>query len=381
MKVLLVRLSPIESRDSANIRTLGLVKGLLESNCIIDYLTIPPSNSHTTMPDKEFMKDINVIKTQSNELYHSVISNSRGIKKKLVGFMRKVYHSFNLYDYTYSIANSINIDILNKVGYDLVISSSDPKTSHIVVKHLIKQGLIYKKWIQYWGDPMALDITRKSLYPNWFVSNIEKKILSSADSIVYVSPFTLKQQTMLFPELSNKMHFIPIPYIDEKIYDETQNDIYTVGYFGAYESTVRDIIPLYNAGIEMKNMININIIGDTDLDLTETENIKLHPRGDISEFESRADLLVCILNKKGAQIPGKIYHSAATNKPILVVLDGEEVEEMKRYLDGFSRFILCENNKESIIAAIENIISENKKYKPARQFVSKEIALNFLDLI
>lgn len=381
MKILIVKLSPVESNDSANIRTIGLAKGLIELNHSIDYLTIPVSNYHSIMSEKDILGLMNIVRTSSNSVYDAATSGGGRFKKAIVGLMRKIYHLFSLYDYTYSIAKKIDISLINNTEYDIVISSSDPKTSHITVQYLIKQGLKYKKWIQYWGDPMTMDITNKSLYPKWFKSKVEEKLLSLADRIVYVSPFTLEEQKKIFPKLFDKMVFFPTPYIDEKEYEETNNTKFTVGYFGAYHSKIRNIMPLYNACIDMKECICLTIVGDSDLSLQHTESIKTYPRGDVSEFEKKADLLVCLLNKKGLQIPGKIYHSAGTNKPILVVLDGENREQMKHYLDSFGRFIVCENTEKSIEEAIQNIIAIKTRYKPAHQFTPNTIASNFIDLM
>lgn len=380
MKILMVKLSPIESMDSATIRTLALTKGLIDENCSIDYLTIPVSRNNTTMEDRHFFKSINIIRSGSNSTYDVVIKNNGKLKKIFVKLLRKIYHIFSLYDYTYSIAMNIDISLLNNNEYDLIISSSDPKTSHIAVRRLIKQGLKYKEWIQYWGDPMTLDITNKSIYPKWFIKKIEEKLMFKADKIVYVSPFTLERQKELFPRLADKMHFLPIPYIEEKIYDKIKNRKFVVGYFGAYESNVRDITPLYKACMELEDIVHLNIVGNSDIVLKQTENISIYPRGDISEFEKNADLLICVLNKKGTQIPGKLYHSAASNKPILVILDGDNIEEMKLYLESFNRFITCENKDESIVDAIKNIVFINKQYSPAPQFAAKTVAKNFLKL-
>ncbi|WP_138419840.1 glycosyltransferase [Aquibacillus sediminis] len=378
MRILIVKLSPIEINDSANIRTLGLVKGLIGLNHSVDYLTIPTSIKHVKTIDPMGLGLENIIRTHNNTAYNTVISSEGKIKKKIVGILRNVYHAFSLYDYTHSIAKKIDLSLLNNAEYDLVISSSDPKSSHLAVQNLIKQGLKCKKWIQYWGDPLALDITNKSVYPQWFILNKEKKLLSVADKVVYVSPFTLTEQRKLFADLNEKMCFLPIPYIEEKIYGETDNNKFTIGYFGAYHSNVRDILPLYSACLKIKRDINLNIVGDSDVNLEQSESIRVYPRGDISDFERNADLLVCLLNKRGTQIPGKIYHAAATDKPVLVILDGDNLEQTRDYLSNFNRFILCENNKESISNALIEIIDKGEKYRPAQQFNPETIARNFI---
>lgn len=380
MNILIVKLSPVEGLNSSMIRTLALAKGLSSLGHKIDFITIPISNSHVKNNSRYSIENINFIRASQNIIYDSIISEkSTNIAKKIIiKLLRKIYHAFNLYNYTYSIARKIDISILEKREYDIIISSSDPPTSHIAIKNLIKQGLKYTRWIQYWGDPMAVDITNKSIYPKQLIAMKEYNLIKSADKIVYVSPFTLKVQEKLFPKLKNKMIFLPIPYFQENICKDAVNNQFTIGYYGAYHSDVRDIMPLYNSCIKLSDIVHLDIIGDTDLNLGDAENINIYPRGDVSMYEEKADLLVCILNKRGSQIPGKIYHYAATNKPILVLLDGDYRNEMREYLESFERYIICDNSTESIIKAIINISKNQQVYYPCKFFNPETIAKKFL---
>ena len=88
---------------------------------------------------------------------------------------------------------------------------------------------------------------------------------------------------------------------------------------------------------------------------------------------------MCILNTSGTQIPGKIYHYAAANKPILIILDGEYKQEIFKYLNEYNRFVFCDNKVESIKESIKNICLEKVKYKPLDILNAKNIALSFLN--
>ncbi|CAM4161055.1 glycosyltransferase family protein [Lederbergia lenta] len=383
MKFLIVKLSPIEGLNSSMIRTLSLTKGLISLGHNIDFLTIPISDTHVKASGYTFLDKINIIRTSANTNYDSVISKRKKgrIAKLSVGMLRKIYHKLSLYNYTYSIAKRVNISLLKNDHYDVIISVSDPKTSHIAIQRLIAQGLKYGKWIQYWGDPMTYDITNKSVYPSWFIAKKELALLDEADKIVYVSPFTLNKQKKTFPNIANKMHFLPVPYLEKKYYPRSQNKKFVIGYYGAYSSRVRNIMPLYNSCLELGGQIHLDIIGDSDITLTETNNVNIQPRGNVSSYEEKVDLLVCMLNSRGTQIPGKVYHYAATNKPILVILDGDQKEEMKEYLESFNRYYMCENNVNSISNKIKEIMSSNKEFMPCKEFEPKYIAQKFIDLI
>ena len=367
MRILLIKMSPIDGLNSSTLRTLALANGFIKLGHEVHYLTVPLSGCHVLNESDSVINKVNVIRTAHNNIYESLTSkakNRNSLKSIIIKLLRTMYHKLSIYDYTYKIANQINIDILNNKNFDLIISSSDPKTSHIAAKSLITQGVKYNKWIQYWGDPLANDITNKSIYPKWILRIFERNLIKSADKVIYVSPFTYNQQSKDFPSLANRMSWLPIPYIEKKNYDKVMNEIFTIGYYGAYKSNVRNIHPLYEACKKMGKSVRLDIVGDSDMTLEDTKNIKIYPRGNVEEFEKRADLLVCMLNSSGTQIPGKIYHYAATNKPILVLLDGDNIEEMKKYLNSFNRYIICSNNVDEVLATISWIIKNPKEYNP-----------------
>ena len=119
-------------------------------------------------------------------------------------------------------------------------------------------------------------------------------------------------------------------------------------------------------------------MGSSDVNLVSCENVRILPRGDSETIEEITDILVCILNSKGSQIPGKLYHCAATCKPVLVILDGDDIKEKKEYIDSFHRFITCENSEHSICDAIKYIIRENLKFEPCKCLSGRAISEKML---
>jgi glycosyltransferase involved in cell wall biosynthesis len=370
MKILIIKMSPVEGLSSSTLRTTALAKGLLKLGHEVDYLTVPMISSHVIDKSNNVRDLFNIIRAPQNKVYEVIASRTKKNSKKnslksiSINIIRSIYHKLTLFDYTYKIAREFNIKTLEKLDYDVMISSSDPKTSHILAKRLVKQGIKYNKWIQYWGDPLTNDITNKTIYPKWILRRIELNLLRSADKIVYVSPFTYKQQINDFPKLATKMKWLPVPYIKKKNYNLVSNEIFTIGYYGAYFTKIRNIMPLFNSCKKMKDNVHLDIVGDSDLELKDEENIKIYSRRNVDDFEMKVDLLVCVLNNSGTQIPGKIYHYAATNKPILVLLDGDNIEEMKEYLESFNRYIICINKEEEILSAIKEVMDNPRTYKP-----------------
>lgn len=376
-KILVIYHSTYNDMASSAKRTLSLIKGLVDNGFQVDFLTqVADSPAFNANAEDDLIKKVNIILLDSGKPF-SHIKYSKSIKAKILTKAAIVYRMVFIFGHAKKAAKNVKIDILPSREYEYVIAVSDPKTSHIVLNSLLRQGLMAKKVIEYWGDPLATDITLKSIYPKWLLRRIEKKQLELAKKIVYTSPFTLKLQKRLFPELAEMMSFVPSANINQNIYPKNSNEKFTAGYFGAYHSSVRNIIPLYDACKNLADKVKLQIVGDSDISLPEVRNINVLPRGDISEYEKKADLLVCVLNKRGTQIPGKVYYNASTNLPVLVVVDGDDRDEMKEYLRSFNRFYICDNNIESIETAINEIMESSKEWLPCSNLkptvVAKEI--------
>lgn len=381
MNILIIKLSPVETITSSMFRTLAVARGLQEMGNSIDILVVPNNGMNAVSSQREFINNLNIVRTGRNEAYNKYAKTDgrKTIKNTIVGALKKVWHKVSIYDYTYSIVKHINISILPRDEYDIVISSSDPKTSHLAVRMLIDHGLKYGRWIQYWGDPLTLDITNENIWPKFILRNIEKHLIEKADKVVYVSPFTLEKQKKLFKKESGKMIFLPVAYMEEEVYQATNNERFFIGYYGNYEIRVRNILPFYEACISMGETVDVSIFGDTDLKLDSTDYVKIFPRGIVDEHKRKADLLVCILNSSGTQIPGKLYHLAGTNKKVLVIVDGEYASELTKYLEQFKRFYICENNEKSIKEKITEIINDNRSFEPLKQLRYDYIAANLIE--
>ena len=372
--VLVVKLSPLNGLNSSMMRTLALIKGLMEAGYDVEMLTIKESST-TVLNDISrygFLKNATITYANNNATYDRIVSNNIGVKRKVVGLLRKIYHTFSVFDYTYGISKATSISKLSNRRYKYVISVSDPKPAHIAMRNLIRQGLSYEKWIEYWGDPMAIDITNKSIYPKFVYKIIEKKLFDKCDSLVYTSPFTVEEQKTMYPNYAAKMKYVPTAYIEKKLIGNHSGK-YTVGYYGAYNSYVRNIMPLYEACAQMDD-IQLTIVGNSDLTLEEKKNISIHPRGNIDQYEQDTDLFVCVLNATGTQIPGKAYHYAATNKPVLIILDGERKEDLRRFFEKFNRYEICENSVEEITRAIRSTMVSKRVVNPCEEFSCVSVA-------
>lgn len=384
MKILYITSTPLEYNSSANMRNIAIIKGLQQLGNEVSSL------SSEAVSSSIYSDDISEIINLKSRYWLKLgtiqanitnnINQKNNLKKIIKNQIYKIYTKFSIYDPKKTLVSKVSKDCI-KEKFDLIISSSDPKSSHLIAEKLIELNPnITKKWIQYWGDPFVGDINKNSIIPANVIKKEEKRLIGLCDEVIYVSPFTLEQQQKNYPEYKDKMKFIPIPYIKEKIYEKVSNPKITLGYFGDYKSNDRNIKPLYNT-ITKNNEYYLNICGNSDIKLEVKENISIRPRqrmNVIEELEKKSDILVCISNRKGTQIPGKIYHYAATNKPILIILDGDKKEELRKYFDSFSRYKLCENTEEDIMEAVKDIINERVEYKPLKLLSSEKVAEEFI---
>ena len=380
MKILFVSSSPLEYSSSANMRNIALLNGLIENGHEITTLTPRPQED-----SKFFDNSLNNIQIKEKKYIElGALRSKMTIKKNKKNLLRKYVYNilskFKIYDFRSDLANR-KIIIDNK--FDLIISSSDPKSSHLIAESLLKNNKnIAKRWIQYWGDPFASDINKKSWMPKSIIRKEEERLISLADKVVYVSPFTCESQKRLYKKYDDKICFIPIPYEKEIYYKKTNNKKTILGYFGDYKKSDRNILPLYDTICEIDNICDLNICGNSDLELLQKENIKIFERqnlDNIRKLESKTDILICICNKRGTQIPGKVYHYAATNKPILLILDGDNKKELREYFSKFNRYIMCDNNKIDIEKTLKDIIDNPKEYFPCEQLKPKSIAKKFVE--
>lgn len=384
MDILFISLSPIDSTFSMSFRNRSIISGLLQLNNSIDIITVHSKQEEFFIENLPILNNLNIVRLNSPKKFSRQNKNENSSKIKKIyknSIFRRIYNYFIPFDTSIFLLTKISVKSLPKKHYELIITSSDTKTSHLVPFMLKRDGLIFNRWIQYWGDPFALDITTKFIYPKSWIAKLEKIILKHADKIIYVSPITLIDQKKLFKDFSHKMVYLPIPYETTKIYPPINNKLFTIGYFGFYLQNVRNILPLYDALSSFTDDIHLNIIGPSDLILVNQKCITVLPNSnDISKYESEADLIVVIMNLKGGQIPGKIFHLSGTNKPILILLDGENQLYIKEIFEKYNRFYMCLNQKDEILKSIREIRNHNKTFHPLEDFSAKRIASHFLVL-
>ena len=246
--------------------------------------------------------------------------------------------------------------------FDYVLSLSTPVASHLLAHKLLQSGHIKAKhWIQIWEDPWYSDAYGFNGKDKVYLE--EKRLLSFAEKVCYVSPLTLENQKRLYPESAHKMFWQPLPFYYQA--DGSENRVFEknrYGYFGDYVPEARNLRPFYEAAV--KSGIQVNICGNPSNLFPPEGNVHIHPRlplDKLKPIEDSTNVLVFLCNRKGGQIPGKIYQYSATDKTILFIMDGTEAEQavLREFFGKYNRYVFCQNTVEDISRAIGAIESGN----------------------
>lgn len=385
--ILFVTSRPLEYNASSSLRKINTIKSLLNNNCKVTVLsTETPSNGLNYTNDISNL-DIVKIEIPIDTVYSQYVAknNTFSLPKRIIKkIIKSILGKFSLYDPLITSLKNIQLvkdDIEEE--YDAIISVSDPKTSHLLFKALLDiKSIKYKKYIQIWGDPMLMDITKNRWLPKAIIKKEEHSLIELADIVYYVSPLTLREQKEMYPQNSKKMKLLYPGYLEEKRY-RSVNTIENIGYFGDYPTVARNIKPLYEAVKETN--FKLTICGNSNISLAESKNHVVHermPYGEIQKLEEKMDLLVHLSNKTGTQIPGKIYQYMGTNKPILFILDGR-CSQLRDHFSKFNRVYFCANEaneiKDTLKIISEDIDKSSLNIEPIQEFSYKKIGLKIIE--
>lgn len=380
MKILYVSLEPINSGSSAATCSVMNIVGLLELGHDVEILTIKRA-AHMSEIDERLRSGCTISFINEDESISATSSHKpakKTLKRRILNIGKAIYRKFSLYNYSYFYLSKITSKSVKSNYYDCVISSSDPVTSHKAVERLKDAGIKFGRVIQHWGDPMADDITKKSIWPRAFVRRVEFSILKQADKIVYLSPLTAEKSKAHFKRIANKIEYAAPASEFNKEFLESQDAVLKLAYCGIYYSKIRDIKPLYNAASCSSN-VHLQIAGTSDITLEENSNVSVlgHiPHSEATRIEAESDVIVCLLNKTGTQIPGKLYYYVGTNKQILILHEDGNMPVVE-FLKTFDRFVFAENTVEGIKEAIEHL-KNHRVAKPSDYLSPAKVAARII---
>lgn len=382
MKILYIT-TALFRNESASIRNMSLINGLIENGVKVEVLTIDVAKEDIFLINS-INKKVNIKKIPMP--FHNKITTNKSVSVQSFVYSKKFRKIKNILVRYMFFPDTLSEALKTKVfvsenDYDYIISSSDSKTSHLIAEKLIKDNTLNIPWIQIWGDPWANDIGLKEMdiFSKLRINYYEKKLLKKADKIFYISKLTADSIKKKFPEYKNKIYSLTRSYFS-KIETEIENSKYIFTYTGTILN--RNIIPLikeikkYNENNLKK--IELQFYGiNKDEDISNYDFIKVYPRVSLEkvlEVYKKSNVLVYIDNLgETTQIPGKIYDYFGTNKVILGLYENENI---KKYLEKFNRIEFYKNQEKEI--NLDEVISKIGTKQILEEFSPKNVAKDFI---
>lgn len=377
--------------NSATIRNNSLVKGFIEIGCLVDVYTVKwPEDMRSPFFIREkngniFYSEIPAISI-NNRLKHSI-----KIESTLFSYIKKVVKDVVFFpDLCAKWKDIIRVNNLDQ--YELMITSSDFKSSHMVGENLRKHAQSLK-WVQIWGDPWSTDINTP-LYLKPVIRIKEKNLIKKCDFVVYVSEPTTQEMTRKYASFAEKIHYIPRSYYF-KIFKKINSDIkypIHITYTGAVGlgrnmKNIVESINLYNT-YHKQNRIILDFysnITDELLKYYSFDCVVVHKSVDYENMKGvyeRSDMLLFVSNSSSTtQIPGKLFDYLGTNLPILCLVNNRN-DAVFNFLNKHKQCIIVNNSKDSILncindilASLQNVYSIEKRYSP------NSIAISIINMV
>ena len=391
-KFLFISTYDLRRNTSGNIRTVALMNSLHDAGHIVHCLFVPTNNVSDKSIYDNLIKIDKLITFPRTEVFFVAPSKEppkedKSISGALRGWLIKTYSKLSVYDVFRLPLFKLKKGDLSELDdtYDYIVSSSEPRSSHLFAEKVIKMKKYQAKWILYWGDPMSNDVASDKLFGNREAKE-EHRLISVSDISVYTNPCAVSYMKGKYPKMASKITWIPTTDFKKDNSVVETGDVAKIGYFGDYRQMYRNIDPFYQACIE--NKLDAVIIGGGDRELRSEGTVKVHgrmSRDEIKAYEQECGILIVLENfsKTGncIQVPGKLYHYGLTYKYILVITESSNIA--KEY-ECFDRFIFVPNVKDRIAGVIKDIQSgkyASMKIGPVEGFKYEKIANDFISVI
>ncbi|WP_282154473.1 glycosyltransferase [Cytobacillus gottheilii] len=385
--------SSFDKRGSASVRNVSLVNGLIENGANVDVLTQLWPDS---MIDKDLKKNINnnvevyYDSLKVINMYFSRIDKQVNQKKGNQKFATYI-KNFIKYIYFFPDIDKEWIKKYNKKldysKYDLIISSSDTKTSHIVANEIYK-NTSNARWFQIWGDPWVDDKGTRGMR-KVLAYFYEKTLLKKADKVFYISLPTLKTLKLKYKKSASKMFHLNRSYLKEVKSNGKEREEFVFSYIGSIYYG-RNIMPLIEAindyNIKYKKQIKLTIYGtyseaivNESLEYKFVEFYGFVEYDKVVEVIADSDVLIFMSNMKDShQIPGKLFDYFGTDISILALVESID-NNVSKFIQQTNRCILFENNKRTIdLDYVVNQILKNNQ-TVLTEYSKENVAKGLLD--
>ena len=365
--------------SSAAVRNYALVNGFIQNGHSVDVLTVKhPEIKVSKLFSSCSCRKIFRTKLGTSDFVVKTAKQQALINNSILKGLKKIVRNLLFFPDIYCNWHKL-ISIEQYTNYVLLISSSDSKSSHFTAKR-IKQYNPQLRWIQIWGDPWSIDSTL-DIISKIRAERKEKQLLRCADKIIYISELTYHAINNKYPNLSDKINYVPRSYCYEvrravRNEDKKVFDIVYPGGLNGERSCINflNAIDTFNRTNDIKFEVHFygTYLNNIVHELNHYDFVIIHPIVDFEkmiEIFRDTDALLFISNRaESTQIPGKLFDYMGTELPIVCILsDGND--RVKNFLSHFNKCLFFQDNFSEIA---HQIITG--KYEIERQFASSVIA-------
>lgn len=258
---------------------------------------------------------------------------------------------------------------------DVIISSSGTLTAHLAAASLSER--LNVPWVADLGDPWSLVDSESVLHVFRRRRNrlLEAAVLPRAAGLVFTTDSTVRAYQEYFGERCPPCIALPCYGHDVAPLPDLEPDPdpgrITLAHVGAAHRGNRNLIPLIRslATAEdtrvLRRTYSLDVVGPHSATFVTAarraglRRCRFIPRvsqGEASKFIARSHVQVVVGNRGPLQIPGKVYPSLGSGRPILYI--GQlpaGTDPTRALLTRFGGVVFAENDEASLSAALRRI--------------------------
>ncbi len=291
--------------------------------------------------------------------------------------------------------------LLSMNSYDIVITSSEPKTCHLVGYYLKKKFGI--PWIADYGDSWIYPIPTlaESNLKKKILDRIENRIVKKMDALTVAAKGIKRLYLEKYPFLNSEKIYIMPQAFDPDMFSNVKEEtspVFRIVFCGSFYKNLRDPLAFFEAIKEINEKdIEIVIAGRINEFIHEIkkdgirEKIKYH--GFVSHIQSLAlqkgaSVLLHIGSASDIQVPGKVYEYFGAQRPILCIKSGDK-DFSSELIAGYNKGLVVGNKKKYIKEGIKKLyalwkngsLDENFDLAQVEDFTWQKSAENIINAI
>ncbi|KJR41112.1 group 1 glycosyl transferase [Candidatus Magnetoovum chiemensis] len=401
-KILLIAYAFPPLNNPQSIRWFYITKELIKAGYYIDVITIRMPKKFEELLD-ELPDSVNVYRTFPGPfhalIYSLSIESSRSLKTDQGLIKKLTMRLFNIHKLIYKVFSFLllpdvqiewlpfalikSLSLCLRTTYSCIISSSEPRTSHIVA--LILKKLTSIPWLAENGDPWIYpkDIHRQLSSKKLLLRHIEQTYLKSVNALT-VATEGIKEHYIKSYSMNNIEIAVISQGYDPEIFSAIngtkKNPVFTIVFTGSMYKGLREPDVFFEAlkavHIDDMEVLIAGRINEYSDKIASLRDNRIKYIGYLSYMDSlrlqkQASILLNIGNATEVQLPGKIYEYIGAKKPILHIKTNE-VDYSEEIINASKAGIVVNNKVEDIRDVIYKFYHIFKNNEERNHFILED---------